>query len=302
MARASVKVAGELAGERLDRFLAAQPQIGSRALAQRMLEAGRVTVDGRAARKSERLQGGETIELELPEREPLLEREELPLTVVYEDEQLLIVDKPAGLSVHPGAGRSRGTLANALLDYGARGGEAPERPGIVHRLDRDTSGLIVVARSEAAFLGLRRLVRRHEIEREYRALVYGRPRSRRGTIEAPIGRDRRRPTRRSLDTASPRRAVTHFELLEMLGRHSLLAVRLETGRTHQIRVHLAAINLPVSGDPVYGVAHDLGLERQFLHACRLAFEHPLTSEAIEVCSPLPDDLERALERARAGER
>ena len=172
----------------------------------------------------------------------------------------------------------------------------------MHRLDRDTSGLMVVARSEAAFLGLRRLVRRHEIEREYLALVRGRPRSRRGMIEAPIGRDRRQPTRRSLDTTSPREAVTHFELLELLQRHALLRVRLETGRTHQIRVHLAAINLPVSGDPVYGVAGDLGLERQFLHACRLAFEHPLTGEQIEVSSPLPADLERALERARVGER
>jgi 23S rRNA pseudouridine1911/1915/1917 synthase len=161
---------------------------------------------------------------------------------------------------------------------------------------------MVVARSELSFLGLRRLVRRHEIEREYRALVRGRPRSRRGTIEAPIGRDRRQPTKRSLDTTKPREAVTHFELLELLPRHALLGIRLETGRTHQIRVHLAAINLPVAGDSIYGVAGDLGLGRQFLHACRLAFDHPITGERIEVGSPLPADLERALTRARAGER
>ena len=302
MTRATLQVASELAGERLDRVLANLPEVGSRALAARMLAEGEVLVDGRAARKSERLRGGETIEYELPPEQEPLAREERQLELVYEDEHLLVVDKPSGISVHPGAGRQSGTLANALIAYGARGGEAPERPGIVHRLDRDTSGLMVVASSEAAFLGLRRLVRRHEIEREYLALVRGRPRSRKGTIEAPIGRDRRRPTRRSLETDSPRAAVTHFELRELFERHALLGVRLETGRTHQIRVHLAAINLPVSGDPVYGVAHDLGLERQFLHACRLAFRHPVTEEEIELTSPLPADLERALARARAGER
>jgi 23S rRNA pseudouridine1911/1915/1917 synthase len=267
-----------------------------------MLADGEVLLNGLEARKSERLRGGETIEYELPPERIPLEHEERLLALVYEDEHLLVVDKPAGISVHPGAGRSSGTLANALVGYGAHGGEAPDRPGIVHRLDRDTSGLIVVARSETAFLGLRRLVRRHEIEREYLALVCGRPRSRRGTIEAPIGRDRRHPTRRSLETDKPHAAITHFELREFLARHALLGVRLETGRTHQIRVHLAAIGLPVAGDPVYGVAHDLGLARQFLHAFRLAFRHPITGEEIEVSSPLPADLERALARARTGER
>ena len=302
MTRARLQVSSELAGERLDRVLATVPEIGSRALAARILAEGEVLVDGRAARKSERLRGGETIEYERPPMQVPLVREERQLALVYEDEHLLVVDKPAGISVHPGAGRASGTLANALVAYGARGGEAPERPGIVHRLDRDTSGLMVVARSAAAFLGLRRLVRRHEIEREYLALVAGRPRSRKGTIEAPIGRDRRHPTKRSLETDKPHAAVTHFELRELLARHALLGVRLETGRTHQIRVHLAAINLPVAGDPVYGVARDLGLERQFLHACRLAFLHPVTGEEIELASPLPADLELALARARAGER
>lgn len=302
MNRTRLQVASELAGERLDRFLADQSEVGSRALAVRMLDAGLVTIDGRVPRKSERLRGGETIEFEPPEQKAALEHEQRSLVLAYEDEHLLIVDKPAGLSVHPGAGRISGTLANALVGYGASGGDALDRPGIVHRLDRDTSGLMVVARSELSFLGLRRLVRRHEIEREYRALVRGRPRSRRGTIEAPIGRDRRQPTKRSLDTTKPREAVTHFELLELLPRHALLGIRLETGRTHQIRVHLAAINLPVAGDSIYGVAGDLGLGRQFLHACRLAFDHPITGERIEVGSPLPADLERALTRARAGER
>jgi 23S rRNA pseudouridine1911/1915/1917 synthase len=219
--------------------------------------------------------------------------------VLFEDEHLLVVDKPAGLTVHPGAGARSGTLAGQLLTLGARGGDDPERPGIVHRLDRDTSGLLVVARSEEAHAALQKAIRKREIERHYLALVRGRPRSRTGRVDAPIGRDRRDPTRRSLDTDEPREAVTHFEVLETMPAHALLDVRLETGRTHQIRVHLAAIDLPVSGDVVYGVKGDLGLTRQFLHAHRLRFRHPLTGQQIDLASPLPTDLKAALERARA---
>src|SRR6185503_11874098 len=189
----------------------------------------------------------------------------LDLRIAYEDEHVAVVDKPAGLVVHPGAGHVSGTLAQSIP--GLAGGD-PERPGIVHRLDRDTSGLLVVARSEEAYEGLKALVKARALEREYLALVRGRPRSRTGRIEAPIGRDRRDPTRRSLDTDSPRDAVTHFEVVELLSEHALLRVRLETGRTHQVRVHLAAVELPVSGDRVYGAKGDLGLTRQFLHAAR----------------------------------
>ena len=204
------------------------------------------------------------------------------------------MDKPAGLVVHPAPGHSSGTLVHALAGR-AGGGDAPERPGIVHRLDRDTSGLMVVARTEEAYRRLRNLVRRRALDREYAALVRGRPQSWRGRIEAPIGRDRSDPLRRSLDTDSPREAITHFEVERLLARHALLRVRLETGRTHQIRVHLAAIALPVVGDPVYGVP-DAELGRQFLHAARLAFEHPFTGERLEVESPLPPELARTLER------
>jgi 23S rRNA pseudouridine1911/1915/1917 synthase len=168
----------------------------------------------------------------------------------------------------------------------------------VHRLDRDTSGLIVLARTSDAHRRLQALVRRRALERHYLALVCGRPRSRQGRIEAPIGRDRGDPLRHSLDTDTPRGAVTHFDVVELLPQHALLDVRLETGRTHQIRVHLEAIGLPVAGDPVYGRARELGLERQFLHAARLAFPHPVTGERVETSSPLPHDLETALERAR----
>jgi 23S rRNA pseudouridine1911/1915/1917 synthase len=236
------------------------------------------------------------VELEPPAEAPAPAREEVGLRVVHEDEHLLVVDKPAGVVVHPAPGHATGTLVHGLL--GRVGGGEAERPGIVHRLDRDTSGLMVVARTEEAYRRLQALVRRRELERRYLALVCGRPRSRRGRIEAPIGRDRNDPLRHSLDTDSPRDAVTHFEVVELLPGHALLDVRLETGRTHQIRVHLEAIGLPVAGDPIYGRPRELGLERQFLHAARLAFPHPFTGERVETESPLPEDLEAALERAR----
>jgi 23S rRNA pseudouridine1911/1915/1917 synthase len=251
-----------------------------------------VLVDGTAGEKNARLAGGEEIELDSLETPPPLVPEDVGLRIAYEDEHLLVVDKPAGIVVHPSAGHGTGTLVHGVLKLGAAGGEE-ERPGIVHRLDRDTSGLLVVARSEEAHERLKRLVQRRELEREYLALVRGRPRSRAGRIEAPIGRARRDPTRQWLDSARPREAVTHFELVELLDQNALLRVRLETGRTHQIRVHLAAIGLPVVGDPVYGV-RDPALGRQFLHATRLAFTHPFTGARVEVESPLPADLARRL--------
>jgi 23S rRNA pseudouridine1911/1915/1917 synthase len=290
-------VPSEAAGLRLDRFLAGLPEVGSRAAAEQLLSEGAVLVDGAAAgEKSARLAGGEQIEFDPLETPPPLVPEDVGLRIAYEDEHLLVVDKPAGVVVHPSAGHGTGTLVHGVLELGAAGGEE-ERPGIVHRLDRDTSGLLVVARSEEAHKRLKRLVRRRDLEREYLALVRGRPRSRTGRIEAPVGRDRRDPTRQSLDTDRPRDAVTHFELVELLDQNALLRVRLETGRTHQIRVHLAAIGLPVVGDPVYGVP-DPALGRQFLHATRLAFTHPFTGARVEVESPLPDDLARYLTELR----
>jgi 23S rRNA pseudouridine1911/1915/1917 synthase len=235
----------------------------------------------------------------VPESRPsTLEPEQLDLRIAFEDEHLLVVDKPAGIAVHPSRGHASGTLVHGLLAHAVAGGEEAERPGIVHRLDRDTSGLLVVARSDEAHRRLQQLLRRRKLVREYLALVRGRPRSKRGRIEAPIGRDRHDPTRVSLDTDTPRDAVTNFEVVETMRRHALLRAALETGRTHQIRVHLAAIDLPVAGDPVYGVEGDLGLARQFLHAARLAFPHPFTGEPVEAESPLPPDLQAALEEAR----
>ena len=293
-----LRVPPESAGERLDRFLSQLPEIGSRAVAERLLSGGGVLVDGRSRVKSHKLDGGEELEFDPPAlRTSTLEPQAMDLVVPYEDEHLLVVDKPAGLVVHPAPGHARGTLVHGLLAYDVEGGDEPERPGIVHRLDRDTSGLLVVARSPEAHRRLQALVQSRELTREYLALVVGRPRSRRGTIEAPIGRDRHDALRQSLDTDTPRDAVTHFEVEALLPRHALLRVTLETGRTHQIRVHLAAIDLPVAGDSLYGRPGELGLERQFLHAARLAFEHPVTGQMIDVSSPLPAELHDCLERA-----
>lgn len=222
-------------------------------------------------------------------------------TIAWEDEHLLVVDKPAGLVVHPARGHREGTLSQLLTDTvgGVAGGD-PDRPGIVHRLDRDTSGLLVVARSEEAHRLLQEALRERLIEREYIALVEGLPPARTGTIEAPIGRHPRIRTRMAVGGTASREARTHFTLERSLPGVSLLRLRLDTGRTHQIRVHLQAIGHPVCGDPEYGTAGMLGLTRQFLHATRLAFPHPITGEPVEVNSSLPEDLREALERAEAG--
>ncbi len=295
MSSESFRVEPGETGERLDRLAGRRLEI-SRSSARRLIEDGLVLVTGKQESPSYKVREGDAISAEVPE--PGVSPEDIPVPVVFEDEHLIVVDKPAGLVVHPGAGHTTGTLVHGLLAQGVAGGDEEKRPGIVHRLDRDTSGLMVVARSEESHRRLQALVRRRELEREYAALVRGRPHSRRGRIEAPIGRDRSEPTRQSLDTETPREAVTHFEVQELLAAHALLRVRLETGRTHQIRVHLAAVDLPVSGDPAYGVAGDLGLARQFLHAQRLAFGHPFTGAALDVRSPLPPELAAALDRAR----
>jgi 23S rRNA pseudouridine1911/1915/1917 synthase len=284
----------EQAGERLDVFLARTA--GSRAAAQRLIDGGHVLVDGEVRPKRHTVRAGERITVEEPP--PAVEPEvpDAEFSVAYEDDHLLVIDKPPGVVVHPARGHRRGTLAQALEGRIA-GGDDSRRPGIVHRLDRDTSGLLVVARTEAAHATLKEMMRRREVVREYLALVEGRPASRTGTIDAPIGRDRRVRTRVSTDTDEPRSAITHFETEETFEAFTLLRVRLETGRTHQIRAHLLAIGNPVAGDPEYGRAGLLDLPRQFLHAERLAFNHPVTGTPVEVRSPLPEELRRALGKA-----
>ncbi len=288
----------EHAETRIDRVLAGLPEVGSRAQAARLIEQGAVTVDGAPVRKSVVVTSGAVLRIEIAQPEA---RDAQPpaveFSIAYEDSDLMIIDKPAGLVVHPGPGNRHGTLSQALA--GRAAGGDPERPGIVHRLDKDTSGLLVVARSDQVLRELQQALQRREIARRYTALVMGAPDSATGTIDAPLGRDRRNPENIAVRADAGRDAVTHFEIVEQVGPRCLLHVNLETGRTHQIRVHLAAIGLPVCGDPQYGIAQDLGLARQFLHASELSFRHPVTKQPISVASPLPADLHTALEKARA---
>ena len=287
------------AGLRLDAFLAARGVAASRAAAGRMIDADAVSVAGRRRPKSHRVAAGEEIAVAAPAPAPPAQ-EPPSLAIVYEDEHVLVVDKPAGVVTHPAPGHRGATLAEALRGRAAGGPDA-QRAGIVHRLDRDTSGLLIVAKSEAAYEALRGMMRRREIRREYLALVAGHPDADSGTIDAAIGRDRVRRTVVSTRTDRARTAVTHFEVIEHLPRTTLLRMRLETGRTHQIRAHLAAIGHPVCGDRHYGGAacgKRVGIERQFLHADVLMFRHPLTRESLRCESKPPVELRRALGAAR----
>jgi 23S rRNA pseudouridine1911/1915/1917 synthase len=304
------QVTPEQANQRLDRFLATAQADLSRSRLQALIREGRARVNDRAANASRRLRAGDRVSLELPEP--------LPLAIVHEDAELIVVDKPAGLVVHPGAGVSSGTLVHALLHHDRRiaavGGEG--RPGIVHRLDKDTSGLLVVARTERAYRALVEAMRAREVRRVYHALVWGDPRQASGTIEGAIGRDPRHRQRMSVVRRGGRPAVTHWRVLERFGLATLLEVTLGTGRTHQIRVHLAHAGHPVVGDPVYGgrVKKLLSareserslagallecLPRQALHAAELELRHPGTGGWLRLRSEWPRDFAAAVERLRA---
>jgi 23S rRNA pseudouridine1911/1915/1917 synthase len=295
VSRLELTVSPDQAGQRLDVVLATLADVGSRAAAQRLVDSGAVTVDGERRPKRHQVVEGERLEVAVAERpvvDPGTAGDGVPYEIAYEDEHLLVVDKPAGVVVHPAPGHETGTLVQALAGRAA-GGDEEWRPGVVHRLDRDTSGLLVVAKSDAVHRALQELIRTRAMGREYLALVNGRPDARTGTIAAAIGRDRRDRTSHSTATDKPRSAVTHFEIEQAYPRTTLLRVRLETGRTHQIRVHLAAIGHPVCGDAQYGggvAGKRLGLTRQFLHAAKLVFTHPITGASIACESNLPEDL------------
>lgn len=297
------RVQDKHAGVRLDAFVAGLENIASRSHAERLIGDSLVRVDGEIAGKSSRLKGGEVVEVRIPPRVELeLKPEEVSFAVRFQDHHVLIISKPSGVVVHPAPGHQEGTLVHGLLGLGslAEGGQA-ERPGIVHRLDRDTSGLMVVARTDEALARLALQMKRREIRREYIALVMGGNLPREGRVEAPVGRH---PVHRKRMAVTPRgrEAITHFQVKEVFLGCTLLSVRLETGRTHQIRVHLAYIHHPVVGDPVYGgkgrLSERLGLDHQFLHASRLTLRHPITGEALAFEDPLPADLEKALEVLR----
>lgn len=304
------------AGRRLDVFLADHLPEVSRARLQALIAAGLVSVAPSEAegatgavaaarvsrlRPSHRVRAGERVAVKVPPVEPTtLRPEPIPLVIIYEDGDLLVVDKPAGLTVHPGAGRPTGTLVQAVLshcpDLPGIGGE--QRPGIVHRLDKDTSGLLVVAKTEAALRGLQAQIQARRARRDYLALVWGRLNRAEGAVDAPIGRDPRHRTRMAV-VASGRRAVTHYRVVERFREATLLELRLQTGRTHQIRVHCAALDHPVVGDPVYGRRPNAwGLRRQALHAFRLAFAHPATGVELTFTVPLPPDIDAALQVLR----
>lgn len=293
-----VEVPPSLDGARVDKALADLLGV-SRARAAMVVEMG-VQVNGSPARAADRVAGGQTIRYPEPEIDRGLQPEELDFGVLYEDEYLVVVDKPPGMVVHPGSGRTSGTLAAGLLDRypDLEGVGASDRWGLVHRLDKDTSGAILVARTDEAFERLTEDLRRRRIARTYLALVEGKMSAPTGTIEAPIGRDPVHPTKRAVSHTG-KHARTHYEVVEYFENSdvTLLEVRLETGRTHQIRVHLAAIDHPVVGDKMYGATRkDLASPRTFLHALRLDFAHPETAADLSIEAPLPDDLATVLRR------
>lgn len=290
MQRRELTVPRSAVGQRLDSWLA--DELGAtRSQVARLIDRQSVTIDGAAVSRAQRLTGGERVVVE-QDRPEVAEQAAAQAVIVWEDESLLVVDKPAGLVVHPAAGHRKETLIDQLQRHAS----GAWQPMLVHRLDKDTSGLMLVAKDATTHRRLQSALRARRVARQYLALVKGRPKSRRGTIEAPLGRDRRVRTRMSIDTDKPRPAVTRFEIEAEFAGCTLLRVVLESGRTHQIRAHLAAIDLPVCGDPEYGIAGYLGLTRQFLHSSRLCFEHPISGQTLDFDCALPPDLEGVLSR------
>lgn len=294
-------VDGLFQGRRLDAFLVSHLPAHSRSQLKGLIEAGHITVDGAPAKPALRVRRGQRIEITIPPPPPAeIAPEALPLDVIFEDDQLLVVNKPPGLVVHPGAGRTGGTLANAVLARVPQmaGVGSALRPGIVHRLDKDTSGLLMVAKTPQAYRVLQSQVAARTVSRTYLALVDGVLARDEGTIDAPIGRH---PHHRTHMAVVPRgrAAVTRYRVRERFAHHTLVEVQLVTGRTHQIRVHFAHLGNPVAGDPVYGGADDLGIGRQALHAFRLKFTHPTSGRVVEFEAPLPADLTAGIARARA---
>ncbi len=297
------KINEEQAGQRLDRYLATILKNVSRTTIQQMITEGVVLVNGRASKPGYALRAGDEVQLLQIVTRPYTgtaSPQPLPLDVIYEDSDLLVVNKAAGMVVHPAPGHSDDTLVNALLAYypDLQGVEGL-RPGIVHRLDKDTSGILVIAKNAVTQAALIEQMKQHKVVKRYLALVEGVVSLDQGSIDAPIGRDPRHRQQMAITTVASREARTQFRVLERFQRHTLLLLQLETGRTHQIRVHLQAIGHPVVGDPVYGASKVHGkitLKRQFLHACQITFTHPRTGEVINVESPLPAELDAVLQQ------
>lgn len=291
----------ESGGERLDKAVVVVVPDLSRAVVQRLVKGGQVSVNGRVSKPSYRVEVGDEVVVRVPaKRPPQVLPEQVELDVIYEDEHLLMINKPSGMVVHPAQGHESGTLVNAVLGYLPQildvGG--PERAGIVHRLDKDTSGLIIVAKSETVRNALQRQFKRRQVKKTYLALVEGHPEPRQGEIDAPIGRHKRQRKRMAI-VRSGRDAYTAYRVIETFDNHSLVELQPETGRTHQIRVHLAWLGYPAVGDRVYGRRKQQLLKhRHFLHARKLELTHPVTRAPLSLTAPLPDNLVRLLQRLR----
>lgn len=296
-------VPAENAGARIDKFLSEQELGITRSGIQKLIDDGAVTVCGKQISKNYKLKTGDTVSVEIPEPEILdVVPQNIPVNIVYEDDSLLVVNKPKGMVVHPAAGNPDGTLVNALL-YHCKGRlssiNGVIRPGIVHRIDKNTSGLLMVAKTDTAHNFLAEQIKRHSFTREYKAILTGRLKEKSGSIDAPIGRSRYDRKKMCVTELNSKNAVTHYEVLEEFGQYSLVKFRLETGRTHQIRVHSAYIGHPVLGDDVYGKAYR-GLEGQCLHAKKIGFIHPETRAYMEFDSELPEYFTSVLNKLRKG--
>ena len=294
----------DMDGTRLDLVLSVALEEFSRSFIQKLFERGQITVNGSVCmQKKYKASTGDTVVIEMPEPEKIeVQAENIPLDIVYEDDELLIVNKPAGMVVHPAPGNSSGTLVNALMYHCGDNLSSINgviRPGIVHRIDKNTSGLLMVAKNDRAHAGLSAQLAEHSITRKYRAIVYNNIIEDEGTVDEPIGRDPRNRLRNAVTDINSRHAVTHYKVLERFGQFTYIEAVLETGRTHQIRVHMAHINHPLLGDELYGPAKNrLGASRQMLHAGILGFIHPSSGEYMEFESPLPEDFTRVLNKLR----
>lgn len=288
---------------RLDVFLSENIEGITRSRVQKLIDSGFVTLDGEKVKSNYKLRVGETIDVEVPEAVPTeIKAEEIPLDIVYEDSDMLVVNKPQGMVVHPAAGNYEGTLVNALMAHcgdSLSGINGEIRPGILHRIDKDTSGLLMVAKNDTAHLGLSMQIKEHSLTREYRALVHGNIKEDSGTIDAPIGRDERDRKKMTITEKNSRNAVTHYFVEERFGKYTYIRCRLETGRTHQIRVHMSKNGHPIVGDKTYGVKkEEFKLEGQLLHAYKVGFVHPVSNEYMEFESDIPEYFNETLSKIR----
>lgn len=296
-----IKITAEETGIRIDKFLSEKFADLTRSHVQKLLDEGAVLVCGNLVKANYKIKSGDEISVCIPElKEPEILPEEIPINIVYEDADMLVVDKPQGMVVHPAAGNYSGTLVNALLYYCAdtlSGINGEKRPGILHRIDKDTSGLLMVAKSDRAHIGLSEQIKEHSLTRAYKALVHGGFKTDEGTIDAPIGRHPKERKKMTITYENSRDAVTHYKVLERFGKYTLIECILETGRTHQIRVHMSHNGHPIVGDKTYGVSkEEFNLDGQLLHAYKIGFIHPVTREYMEFTSEIPDYFKKVLQK------